>query len=235
MLPCAPAARTAAGAPHDAGGAYAAALAAVSPEAYAAVLQALQGGDRSSGAAALERVLITRRVRPDVIIAAAHEQARIRMGVVGDEAWSVVRMSRELIQPHAGNFVTLKRALAIVSHALEEFRARTPEHAEAFLWHALRVLEVTAMDPDRDMAYAWPLLGIEDPGGRAAPAMPPVESAALAAWHRDAASLANARALARRGPGRRGDEGDGAGAAGAGGDGDGDGERSNGRGRGADD
>eukprot|EP00971_Amphidinium_carterae_P200783 3984350-Amphidinium_carterae.1 len=60
------------------------------------------------------------------------------------------------------------------------------------LWHVYRVLESAAVSERHDMSYAWPLLGIEDPGSKPRLGLAPVESAGLAAFHRDRLALAAA-------------------------------------------
>jgi hypothetical protein len=83
-------------------------------------------------------------------------------------------------------------------------------HQHAFLFHAYRVIEGAATSVEHDLSYAWPLLGIPDPGGRPRPGLAPVEAAGLAAYHRDRVALEAAQAAGgkSRGKGKGGEEGE---------------------------
>eukprot|EP00974_Lingulodinium_polyedra_P016467 1595457-Lingulodinium_polyedra.AAC.1 len=62
---------------------------------------------------------------------------------------------------------------AILAAALDEGRARGPQHQHAFLYHAYRVVEMAAATEGHDLAWGWPLLGIDDPGGQPRPGLAP--------------------------------------------------------------
>ena len=66
----------------------------------------------------------------------------------------------------------------------------------ALTWNVLSAVESAAASESRDLGYAWPLLGIPDPGGPAPSPLVPVEAAALAAFHRDRLALEQARTAA---------------------------------------
>eukprot|EP00971_Amphidinium_carterae_P296090 5881307-Amphidinium_carterae.1 len=140
----------------------------------------------------LERLISTRRLHPAVVIAASEKAAKESLQVMPGESWSVTRHANTALMPHCGNFVTLKRCIAMVSAALDEGRTRGYAQQHALLWHIYRVLESAAVSERHDMSYAWPLLGIEDPGSRPRVGLAPIESAGLAAFHRDRLALAAA-------------------------------------------
>lgn len=179
------------------------------------------GGDLprvSAGALGLvnmDRLIATRRSHPEVIIAANDQAVKEALGTLPGETWSVGRHAERFVLPHAGNFLTLKRLGAILAYALDEGRTRGLLHQHAFLYHAYRVVEAASINEGHDMGWAWPLLGIEDPGGRPRGGLAPVESAGLAAYHRDRLALDAARAAGSgsKGGGKgkgSGDEGAGA-------------------------
>ena len=76
--------------------------------------------------------------------------------------------------------------LVAVAAGLDEGRLRGPEAIQAYFHHVYRVLESAAKDPNHDMMWTFPILGIPDPDapqpetGWAAP-----EQSALAAYHKE--------------------------------------------------
>lgn len=168
------------------------------------------GGGDFSRSANLERVLATRRQHPEVVIAANDRAIQDSLHVLPGESWSVSRHARQDVIPQCGGFSTLRRVVAVLAAALDEGRLRGGLHQHAFLYHAYRVFELAAAAEDHDVAWSWPLLGIDDPAGRPRAGLAPVESAGLAAFHRDELALAQSRASAgRRGRGGGGATGDG--------------------------
>ena len=75
--------------------------------------------------------------------------------------------------------------MAILAHALDLERSRTPEHAMAFLHQAYKAASAAACHPQKHWEYGWPLLGIEDPDGPALPTFTAAEHASLASFHRE--------------------------------------------------
>jgi hypothetical protein len=181
-------------------------------------------GRAAPGAAGLvnmERLIATRRNHPEVIIAANEVSIKQTLGTLPGETWSVSRHAAAHLLPHAGTFLTLKRMATILAAALDEGRTRGGLHQHAFLYHAYRVVEGAVNSDGHDLGWAWPLLGIEDPGGRPLGGLAPVEAAGLAAYHRDRIALDTARGVGaqRRSPGggsgEHGDDGGGGGSAAA--------------------
>ena len=179
---------------------------------YEAGVGSLLGGSSdlprvSAGALGLvnvDRLIATRRSHPEVIDAANDQAIKEALGTLPGETWSVGRHAERFVVPHAGNFLTLKRIAAILAAALDEGRTRGLVHQHAFLYHAYRVVEAASVSEGHDMGWAWPLLGIEDPGGRPRGGLAPVESAGLAAYHRDRLALEAARAASGGKGGGRG-------------------------------
>ena len=164
--------------------------AATSPEDYAQLATAALGpGARGSGAVLLDRMKRTRIERPEVVVAAAEKALTEELRVLPGEGWSWQRHASMEVIPACGNFTTLKRAVQLVAGALDEGRTRGLEQQNAFLHHAYKVLETAARDPNHDMAYGWPILGLPDPAGPRRAQWAPAETAALAAYHREAAAL----------------------------------------------
>ena len=64
------------------------------------------------------------------------------------------------------------------------------------------VLQSAAQSENKDLSWAWPLLGIPDPAGRVTEPLAPLEGAALAAFHRDQQSLEASRAAVAKKPPR---------------------------------
>ena len=156
-------------------------------------------GSKVSGQWALERIKRTRRERPEVVFQAGVDAVTEQLGVLEGEAWSFRRHADTELIPQCGNFATLKRMLAVIAAALDEGRTHGAASQAAFLIHVYRVLEATARDPNHEMQWPWPLLGIPDPAGRARPSWAPGESAAVVAYHREEAALEESKKkLSRR-------------------------------------
>ena len=162
-----------------------------------AVADAPAGGlpaqGRVGGLWALERIKRTRRERPELVVEAAENIAKEQMGVLEGEAWNWRRHAEQELQPCTGNFTTLKRMIAMVAAALDEGRSYGLPQQQALLVHIYKVLEATARDPNHEMQWPWPLLGISDPGGRKRSNWAPGEAAALVAFHRDEAALEDSK------------------------------------------
>ena len=101
-------------------------------------------------------------------------------------------MGRPILPP-AGNFKTLRRAAVMVATALDEGRSYSLERQHAYLVLGLAVLEAAAKDATHDLAWFGPLLGTSDPDAPPKAHLAPAEHHALAAYHREEASLVNAR------------------------------------------
>ena len=156
-------------------------------------------GSKVSGQWALERIKRTRREKPEIVWQAACDGIQEQLGVLEGEAWSFRRHAEQELVPACGNFSTLKRMLMILAAVLDEGRAYGASAQTAMLVHAYRVLEATARDPQHEMQWPWPLLGIPDPAGRQRAAWAPGESAAVVAFHREEAALEESkRKLGRR-------------------------------------
>lgn len=157
----------------------------------------LEGGARpaagAGGITQLERLIATRRRHPEVVIASNEEAVREAMGTLPGESWTMRLHAERHLLSHAGNFTTLRRVAVILAAALDEGRLRGAQHQHAFLYHAYRVVELACLDEHHDLAWGWPMLGIDDPGGRPRGGLAPVESATLAAYHRDRNHLEAAR------------------------------------------
>ena len=159
----------------------------------AGLTSGLSGVSRHSGVMAMERIKLTRRSRPDVVIQASEMAARENSRVQPGEQWSWSLHAVREDMPAAGNFLTLKRMLAVIAAALDEGRVHGLQQEHAFLHHAYKMLKDAAHSPGHDMQWGWPILGIPDPGGRAPASWAPAENAALQAFHRDAAALESAK------------------------------------------
>jgi len=143
--------------------------------------------------ALVHRVVKTRQEQPGVVVAAHEGIVRDRLHVLPGESWSWSRYTEKEVLPFAGNFKTLRRAAVLVASALDEGRSYSYERQHAFLVQALSVLEAAAKDPEHDVAWSWPLLGVVDPDGPPRPHLVPAEAHAIAAFHRDESSLVTAR------------------------------------------
>ena len=131
----------------------------------------------ASGILGLERIVATRRAHPEVVVAANDRVTREALGLLREESLSVQRRAR---------------------------RGQTASsvHQHALLWHMYRVVESAALSETRDLEFGWPLLGLPDSCGVARPGLAPIESAGLAAFHRDRSALDAARRGRGRGAGR---------------------------------
>lgn len=175
--------------------------AATSVEEYGAGMGPLLAGSEGSrgtpltlgGKISMERLVATRRAHPEVVIRANDRAIQESLGAYAGEAWAYQRHARQCLVPECGNWATLKRLLVAVAAAIDEGRVRGPLHQHAMMIHIYRVLESTALSSG-DSAYAWPLLGLDDPAGRPAPGLAPIEAAGLAAYHKEQAALEAARA-----------------------------------------
>ena len=152
-----------------------------------------EGASSRGGLALIQRVVRTRQEQPGVVVAAHEGIVRDRLNVLPGESWSWHRYTEKEILPFAGNFKTLRRAAVLVASALDEGRSHSYERQHAFLVQALSVLESASKDPDHDLAWSWPLLGVVDPDGPPRPHLAPAEAHAIAAFHRDESSLLAAR------------------------------------------
>ena len=171
---------------------------------YLNLLGGAIGGDGGGGALAgvnaevgglwaFARIKRTRRERPELVMEAAESIVRDQLGVLGTESWNWRRHTEQELLPLCGNFTTLKRMLAVLGAALDEGRTYGLPQQQAFLAHAYKVMEATARDPNHEMQWSWPLLGITDPAGRKRPNWAPGEAAALVAFHRDEAALEDSK------------------------------------------
>ena len=137
------------------------------------------------GAAQLERLKRTREKHPDLVTQAHEQEVQREMGVLPGESWSYMRHARERVLPASQGHHGLRKTVTLLAHALDLHRTQGPEHAEAFLHQAYKAAQAAAYHPQKQWAYGWPLLGLEDPDGSARPGFTPSEHAALAAYHRD--------------------------------------------------
>ena len=95
------------------------------------------GGDAPRlGAAQLERLLLTRREQPALVIKAHEEEIRRDLGVLSSEPWGYERHARELSIPAAEGAADLRKILAIIARAIDHHRAADPLQAHAFLLQA---------------------------------------------------------------------------------------------------
>ena len=145
------------------------------------------------------------RAHREVVVAANDRVTREALGLLPGESLSVQRHAWELFIPQAGNISTLKRMAIMIAGALDEGRQRGSVHQHALLWHMYRVIEPAALSETHDLEFGWPLLGLPDPFGVPRPGLAPIESAGLAAFHRDRSALD----AARRGRGRMAGRGSG--------------------------
>jgi len=145
------------------------------------------------GAALIHRVVETRKLHPEVVVGAHERIVREQLHVLPGESWSWRRWVDAQVLPPAGNFRTLRRTAVMVAAALDEGRSFSLERQHAFLVLCLAVLEATAKDSGHDLGWYWPLLGTSDPDAAPRAHLAPTEHHALAAYHREEASLINAR------------------------------------------
>ena len=152
------------------------------------------GLGRVGGAHALERIRRTRRQRPDVVVVAHEKSARADLGTLAGESWSWAQHCERKVLPHVKTFRTLQRVLAAVAGALDEGRTHGLECQNAYLHHLYRCLEHAAKDPGHELGYAFPILGIDDPGApRPRTGWASLEHGALAAYHKEEHLLDQAR------------------------------------------
>ena len=117
------------------------------------------------------------------------------MGALPGDSWCVRLHAERHLLPAAGSFTTLKRMSMMIACALDEGRTRGGQAQHAFLYQCYRVCELACLEDGHELEFGWPLLGIDDPGGRARSGLAPAEAATLAAWHRDRQHLDQARGM----------------------------------------
>jgi len=145
------------------------------------------------GAALIHRVVETRKLHPEVVVGAHERIVREQLHVLPGESWSWRRWVDVQVLPPAGNFRTLRRAAVMIAAALDEGRSFSLERQHAYLVLSLGVLEAAAKDSGHDLGWYWPLLGTPDPDAAPRAHLAPTEAHALASFHREEASLLNAR------------------------------------------
>ena len=141
----------------------------------------------------MARIVATRRARPDVIIQAHERAVREGVGVIAGEPWNNVRFVQRLLE-HCDTLDadSVKRLVVALAAGLDEGRVRGFQHQHAFYIQVLKWLETTILTGG-DSSHAWPLLGVADPAGVPAPALAPLESQGLAAFHKEQRELREAR------------------------------------------
>ena len=93
--------------------------------------------------------------------------------------------------------------LAAVAAGLDEGRTGGPDRMAAYFHHLYRVLESAAKEPGHDLAWGFPILGIEDPdAGRSKAGWAPAEDAALAAYRKEEQLTEQVRRSLLRGGGK---------------------------------
>eukprot|EP00971_Amphidinium_carterae_P031035 610805-Amphidinium_carterae.1 len=85
------------------------------------------------GAAQLERLRLTREAHPELIIQSQERELVRELGVLPNEGWSYTRHAQEKVMPSASGHHGLRKTIAILAHALDLHRVKSPEHARAFL------------------------------------------------------------------------------------------------------
>jgi hypothetical protein len=151
------------------------------------------GDSKQIGVAQLERIHQTVLANPGIVTAAGEQLVMQELEVLPGDAWSYKKFAKETIYPEAPHHKTLMRAVAVLTEALDRGRRLGGEHQHAFLLQALKVFKDGAISTNKDLGYAWPVLGIADPGAGSRPLWTPQERVALAAFHRDESTLAAAR------------------------------------------
>jgi len=144
---------------------------------------------RLIGQAQLDKCIHTRRTNPEATIQAHERIVQQRLQVLPGESWSWTRYYQVEVEPHAGNFLTLKRMGALIAAALDEGRTRSLLSQHAMLMTAMSVIESAAKDGSHELGWGWPLLGCRDPGGKPLPNWVAAETSALAAFHKEQAAL----------------------------------------------
>ena len=158
------------------------------------------------GAGALDRIRRTRESRPEVVIVAHEKTAREVLQVLPGEAWSWSRHATAEVLPYCKTFKTLRRVIVAVAAGLGVGRTRGAEHQSAYFHHLYRVLENAAKDPEHDLSWSLPILGITDPDDpRPRAGWAAAEASALASFHKEQYALEQVRAAYRqRGKGHGG-------------------------------
>ena len=153
------------------------------------------GVPRNAGVFGIERLKKTRREQPDVIVLASETAARDDARLAPSEGFSFSSHTEKDVLPDCGQFLTLKRFLVIMAGVIDEGRNYGLEAQNAMLHQAYKVLKDTARHPSHDMAWGWPLLGLQDPSGRrtAGSTFAPAESAVIAQYHKDMQAAEAAR------------------------------------------
>ena len=157
------------------------------------------GGGRVPGSVLLERIRTTRRSRSDIVEMATEKALKESQGVQEGEVWSWTIHARDSALPACGNYATLKRTIAILAKALDEGKVHGPGAERGFLLHAYRVMAGAALNPNHEVDWNWPLLGIPDPAGETMLDMAGPENAALSVYHREKAVLQTAMRGAEQG------------------------------------
>ena len=169
--------------------------------------EAARSASRPGGALAIERIRRTREVHPEVVVVSHEKTARQSMGVLPGEAWSWRRHCYDQVLPHVKTFRTLRRMLVAVAAGLDEGRMGGPDRMAAYFHHLYRVLESAAKEPGHDLAWGFPVLGIEDPdSGRSKAGWAPAEDAALAAYHKEEHLMEQVRRSLLKGSGKGADQ-----------------------------
>jgi hypothetical protein len=170
--------------------------------------ESARSATKPTGLLAIEKIRRTRELHPEVVIVSHEKTARQVMGVLPGEAWSWRRHCADQVLPHVRTFRTLRRMLVAVAAGLDEGRMGGPDRMAAYFHHLYRVLESAAKEPGHDMAWGFPILGIEDPdASRARAGWAPAEDAALAAYHKEEHLMEQVRRSLMKGSGKGSDSG----------------------------
>jgi hypothetical protein len=137
------------------------------------------------GSVQIQRLNLTREKHPSLVSEAHARSVRTEMGVLPGEAWSYGKHAEGHVLPRAAGHHGLRKFVAILAHALDLERTRTPEHTMAFLHQAYKAASAAACHPQKQWEYGWPLLGLKDPDGPALPSFTAAEHASLASFHRE--------------------------------------------------
>ena len=97
---------------------------------------------------------------------------------------------------HVDKFKTFGRVIAAVAKGLDEGRMKGLPQKQAYFHQFYRVLEDTAKDPNYDMAWSYPLLGVKDPfAAQAKTKWSAMEQSALAMYYKEEHALEQVRKM----------------------------------------
>ena len=145
----------------------------------------LSGVDRLNGASLTAKVIKTRECRPDVVLESHSRRVKQQLRVLPGGSLEFFSIQR------TNGPRSLWKFQNVATHAggscWNSGRTSDPstERAMAMTSHLYLVLEAAAADPQHNLGWAWPLLGLPDSEGRHNMQLSPLEQSGLISFQRN--------------------------------------------------